>query len=1320
MRRTARWLAFIGGALLLTAALLIGLVWTAGDSTAGRALIEKLTDRLTGGQVRLSGLQGSWPAHLRLAQLRLSDERGVWLVADDLRVDWTPLALLSGRVQVSSLEAAHVRFARLPVPSSQARRTKASIPDIDVRAASIRLFELGAELAGIPAALEAHGGVHLRSLDDMSIDMEARGLGADGRYDLHLRFDPARLDASLDLQEPAGGPFEHIVGLPGLGALHATATLAGPRSALDFAMRLDAGELHGHAQGHVDLAAQAADFDYALASPALQPRPDLGWQALSLKGRWHGTFSEPVADGDLDIVALRNPAGVNVDRLEAKLTAGAGLLTIHASVDGVRVPGPSPLLLAREPLHVEAEWRLNQPARPLHLRATSRLFTLDAQADTRGKPHLDAKLEIADLAPFAALAGTELRGTASLTASAAYADDATSFDIAADGRLAPATSRGAQGGSAGSLIAALGIRPTLKAAGSWRGGGFVVDRMLLEGRAGRVSASGTVDRTAAGALADVDGRWSVDVADLTALSPALAGTLRASGRLGGREGAFAVDADIDTLVSIHGSAPGRVSAEVHGSGLPRAPSGTIRVKGMLDAAPVVLDAQVARDAHGAIRAEIRHGTWKSVHLNGDLRSGAAVAAAHTQLELHVADLGDFDRLLGISLQGSLDLTGAGSWSSLELKLGAHVVDLSGADAALDASASLDLDRRALDVADLKATYRQFAVDLGAPALVAFEDGLRVDGLVLNLRRLPVPGPLESTAAALPPPPQAAPTRVQFVGRLLPQLDAHLVIEAAEPALIDAFAPGLLGAGTLAAHADLTGSLAHPQGHVQVDAVGLRFAVESAAVLPALNVHASAELAGDTAVIGGELSAGKNSEISVTGSAPLALGGALALKLAGSLDVALASPMLEAHGLQVAGELAVDARVSGTPAAPDIDGTIRVSRGIVRDYVRGFSLTQITAVLSGAQGRLRIDECTAHAGSGTLTMTGSLGLLEPQVPLSIKIHARNAEPIASSLVTANLDADIDVDGTARERLDVVGTIHINRAEIGIPSSLPPNVAVLDVRRRGAPAAPPAQRTLVVGLGLAVHAPNEVIVQGRGLDAEFGGDLEIKGTTAAPVVNGGFELQRGSFSIAGKSLTFSPPSRVSFDGTDLGGKLDPTLDFTAQSDLADNSTATLRITGLADAPRFDFSSSPDMPQNEIIAELLFGKSASQLSGFEAAQIAASLAILSGVGGGASGLNALAKLQKNLGLDRLNVGANTTTTATGTTTSGYNVAAGRYVAKRVYVEAKQSTTGSTQVQVDVDLTKHLKLQTRLGDGSAITQGTTPENDPGSSVGLSYQIEY
>jgi translocation and assembly module TamB len=166
--------------------------------------------------------------------------------------------------------------------------------------------------------------------------------------------------------------------------------------------------------------------------------------------------------------------------------------------------------------------------------------------------------------------------------------------------------------------------------------------------------------------------------------------------------------------------------------------------------------------------------------------------------------------------------------------------------------------------------------------------------------------------------------------------------------------------------------------------------------------------------------------------------------------------------------------------------------------------------------------------------------------------------------------------------------------------------------------------------------------------------------------------------------------------------------------------LSITGFADAPRFDFSSVPaGLPQDSIMALLLFGQPAAQLSALQIAQVGYALATLSGVGGSTG--NPLVKLQKSLGLDRLTVGTNTVNSATGSPeNSGYAVAAGRYVTKRVYVEGKQTTTGTSQVQVDVDLTKRLKLQTRLGNGTATVQGTTPENDPGSSIGLSYQFEY
>lgn len=97
----------------------------------------------------------------------------------------------------------------------------------------------------------------------------------------------------------------------------------------------------------------------------------------------------------------------------------------------------------------------------------------------------------------------------------------------------------------------------------------------------------------------------------------------------------------------------------------------------------------------------------------------------------------------------------------------------------------------------------------------------------------------------------------------------------------------------------------------------------------------------------------------------------------------------------------------------------------------------------------------------------------------------------------------------------------------------------------------------------------------------------------------------------------------------------------------------------------------------------------------------------------------MQKALGLDRLSVGSGGPPSAPGES-SGTTVEAGRYVSERVFVGLRHSTIGFSQVEADVNLSKHLKLQTRLGNGTATTQGTTPENDPGSSVGLVYEFEY
>jgi translocation and assembly module TamB len=1331
MRRTLKILAWALGGMAAMLLLAVAVLWMAGNTAGGRALIERATLRLTAGYVKLDGLGGSFPAQLTLAGLELRDRGGVWLSAERIALRWAPLALFERRIAVEDLVVGRIEIARAPLPGPSTGPV--SVPHIDVARFSIAVLQLDAPLTGSAATLSVRGGGRMRSLQDADAEFVAHRSDGAGEYSLNFKFDRQRMDGTLAVHEPASGPLENILNLPGLGALDATVNLHGPHRALTVKLALGAGTLRAQAAGTIDATRQSADLDYSLEAPAMSPRADVAWQRLVLRGSWHGTVSAPTAQGHLEVEGLR-AVDIEIATLNADLTGTRGNLSLAASIHGLKIPGPQPQLLARDPMQIQATVRLDEASRPLDLSVSQRLFTLRAQATTAGALGAALDLRMPDVAPFALLAGQDIHGPATLKAQLARRSADLHMALGAELEVA-------QGAAAWSRL--FGKKVALQAAGALSAAAFDVESLRLTALGATFSLNGHAARPSAAApgaappagrpftagdyIKELQARWELTVADLALIGAEFAGDLHASGRVSGAPAALAGDAALSSALSIRGSPKGTVSAELHAHGVPSAPSGTLQAHGMLDGAPLKLGVALERDARGGATLQVREADWKSAHAQGSIVLGSGIADSRGALQVRVGQLGDLDRLLGLQIDGSVEgsasftpvqgrthtkfqldgqslvvgglagdaqLSGEGPWDSLSLELALHVPNFNGDAARIAAQARLDLAARNLRIASLSADYRALKVTLLSPATVSFADGLSIDQLKLGAQ----------TAV------------LEVGGGLSPGLDVHASLRELKPPLINAFVPNLLTAGTVQATARLQGRIGAPTGEIRMSATGLRLPDEAAA-LPVMEVRASAELAGDTAALDAHLTAGDTPLLAVTGTAPLNAAGAFALKILGKLDVGLANPLFEARGMHAAGRLDVDATLDGPIAAPQIRGTIKLAQASVRDYARGLNLTNISAVVTGSEGTLQIESFKGSAGSGSIGLSGSIGVLQPDIPVDLKFTANRADAITSNIVTANVNSELTLSGTARERLTVAGVVHINRAVIGVPDSLPPNVAVLDVRRRGK-AAPPVIKRLSVVFDVSIQAPQQILVQGRGLDAELGGELHLAGTTDAPLVSGGFDLQRGSFTIGSTKLTLSTPGRVSFDGTGLKkSSIDPMLDFTAQTTVA-NVTATLHISGYADAPKFDFSSVPAQPQDEIMALLLFGEPAAQLSALQAAQIGAALANLSGVGG--SGLNPITKLQRSLGLDRLSVGQGTTTSATGAPeNSGAAIQAGRYISKRVYVEGKQSSTGQSQVEVDVDLTKHLKVQTRLGNGTAI-QGTTPDNDPGSSIGLSYQFEY
>lgn len=1328
MRRALRITAWTLGSLLLLVVLLIVAVLVTANTESGRALIERQTASLTHGHVRLEGLGGSFPSDLTLARLQLSDDKGVWLTAERARLRWSPLSLLAWHINIDLVAIDRLAIDRRPVtePSPKQSSSSPNLPRTDLRQLQINTLALGPELAGMQAALTVQANAHLISMRDAKASLTARRTDGNGDYELALSFDPARIDATLKLQEPAGGTLENLLQYPGLGALSVNASLHGPRTAEQLQLAARAGELNAQAQGTADLSRESAELTYDIDAPAMSPRPGLSWEKVSLHGQWHGTLKTPKADGRLRIEALRIPGGTELAALAADLTANGGSLAVRATADGLVIPGSQPKLLTDSPVHLNATIQLNDADRPVQLAADHPLFSLQAHATTARKTTATFSVHLPDLTPLAALGGQKnLRGQADLKGKVQQTSATTRLELNADTTL--------QEDTANLVTRLLPGTSKLQMAAVMTQSAVDVERLDLNGRMLSIAASGDAQRgtsNTAQALQSVRARYTVKLSDLSVLSPVVAGTATLDGQVDGPLQSMATQLQARSELSVRGSPRETLQANLKARGLPALTNATLQAKGTLEGAPLHLDAAVDRTADKNFHIVVNRSEWKSARIQGDLTTAANLTSGHGGLQLRMERLADLAPLIGTQLDGSIDasatlrpvgrqtyaqlrlearnvaaagvsanalLTAAGPMDALAVQVGAQSPDLGGEPASLETQARLNVSGKELSVQRLEARYHGQTARLLSATRVSFGEGLAVSQLKLGVQK----------------------ALLMVDGRISPQLDLRASVHHIDSDVVEAFVPGVLAEGTVDADARVQGTTSAPTGTLTVKAQNLRLATGIARDLPAVNVQATSHLMGDTAQLDTRVSIGTGSRLSANGTVPLNANGNLNLKLTGKLDAAAVSPMLEARGERAGGTLAVNATVGGTAKAPRVQGTADLTQGDFRDYTQGLHLTDITAHLVANEGVVQIAKLTARAAPGQITVTGTIGVLQPQMPIDIHLAASNAQPITSDLITANIDAGLDVKGSLSQRLDVTGTINPKRAVIGIPGGLPPNVAVLDVRRPGEAPPPPPERQLVIGLDINIHAPREILVQGRGLDAELGGNLRITGTSKDPQINGGFEMIRGTFKLVSTTLTFKT-GRVSFNGAGLKGKIDPTLDFVAEAQTTD-ADVTLHITGLADSPEFDLSSNPSLPQDEILARLLFGVPASQLTTLQIAQIGAALASLSGAGGGGGGLNPVAMVQKALGLDRLSVGgAGGSSSNGGQGPTGASVEAGRYVSNRVYVGARQSTTGFSQVEVDVDLSKHLKLQTRLGNGSANTQGVTPENDPGSSVGLEYQIEY
>lgn len=399
------------------------------------------------------------------------------------------------------------------------------------------------------------------------------------------------------------------------------------------------------------------------------------------------------------------------------------------------------------------------------------------------------------------------------------------------------------------------------------------------------------------------------------------------------------------------------------------------------------------------------------------------------------------------------------------------------------------------------------------------------------------------------------------------------------------------------------------------------------------------------------------------------------------------------GQELRGPIALGADVGGTVSSPTLVGQARGRGLLYRNAALGTEIDSIAFDGSFRGSQLQISSLTGKTAGGSISGSGAIDVNPTGGSIDLGLQLTRARVADSDTLSVTLSGPLQLKGAGRSAT-LKGDLRVDAARIQLVQFETSEVPALKVRRAGDVRIPPAEQNLSasnLALDIRVVADDRIQVEGMGLDSLWRADMVVRGTAAQPRLVGTATLASGDFSFAGSRFDINS-GRVVFNGAPM----DSAITIEAET-RADDVTAFVTIAGTAAQPEIRFRSSPALPEDEILARLLFGTSVAQLSVTEAVQLATAIAGLQ------SGVDTMGKIRRSVGVDRLRLVGEDAATGMGT-----GLAIGKRLTRNIYVEVLTDSEGNTLATLQWSLSRTLAL---LLEVSSVGN---------SSANLRYQREY
>lgn len=1324
-------------------------------SGPGRELVESFVQgkRISRyGRINVEGLSGDLFDDFTLRRVTITDAKGVWLEARDVRVDWTYWPLITRRFHATEINARQVRLIRRPIvePVTTPPKPPPLAVDIDKLTGEIELLEGFSKEYG---RWRVDGELKLPRFGTKTGRVAADSLNRPGdflraTFSLGDGLDTLRLN--LRASESRGGPLAGSLGYSPDRPFTARAIVNG--EAVDAVVRTGDftplvlkgryGAAGSQISGYFDFSGsdllepfvervgRTARFGFATVPDRTRSGVQgMAWvvQADNLTSRAQGLIkvSDQSTEGiqvEVQTPSLTRLAGINLAgasayqgvfsgdartwRLEGQATLNAAEI---ASYRAGRLSGPITVSAERGRYEVEGDARVvggssegmvgallgSQPRTQFQLtrmadgalllnrvQATGQALTLQGSGarNLLGGLNFKGRAEITDASRIRPGARGSFGGV--LNASSARAG--APWRLTLDGRGRELTV------GLGELDRLLGASPRLQLAGLLNNGRVSVDQARLTGAQGQASARGVIEG---------DGRLRLAL-DWTAQGPFGVGPIEIGGNMQG-DGALtgslaqpradlrarfdridigALDlTDANLVLAFRKGADasdGRAAITAASTYGPAEASGNFFLGGnRIRLTDVAVNAGGVT-AQGAVT--LANNFPSSADLSFTARPGAFLTAGEAQGRILLTE-GAGDEAAVVAVTGrnvrlanspytirALQLNGRGTLARLPFTLALNAggptpvqFNGSGVFSRSDKAQTLTLSGQG--------RVREVAFSTRSPAVGAIAGDGRVVKLDVNLGGGVLLADLrqDSRAAVL----TADLTSVEL-GSIAPDLRGRVTGRVA-----------LRGQGS-----DLSGSANVALAQLRsVDAprgLAVDGRVDATLLDDQLRIQASA-------ASNGALQATADVTLPVAASAaPLRLAIARTERMSGEVSIqGQVQPIWDLFvggGRSLSGQVQARASLGGSLNAPNLNGRIDVTQGGFQDSGSGVRLADLTLAARFDDELAIVERFSATDGSGgTATGEGRLGLRVGALS-NLRLTLNRFRLIDNDIAEARASGPITASRAADGKITLAGRLDIDEARI--QPNLPGSngiirMDVVEINRPGGDPEPdgaeaPPRSQSPIALDIVLRSPNDdVRVVGRGLNVALDVNARVQGTIARPILSGRAEVVRGDWEFAGRRFIFDDDGVVtlSTDPKQIRLNLAATREDPAI-------TATVQVTGTADRPEIQLTSTPALPEDEILSQVLFGRSASQLSPFEAAQLAAGAASLAGGGG----FDVLGNLRELAGLDRLTFSGEA---------SSLQVAGGRYVTDDVYIEVIGGGETGAAVNVEWRPRRNLAVSTTFG---------------------------